>query len=71
MPFTAYGFFAKLAIRYIARRRGKRVKTSEDHDLTDYAALETDIHRPFRGSRASRKTGGGGTMNDVSPQLGF
>lgn len=43
MPFSAYGFFTKLAIRYIARRRGKSVRTSEDYDLTDYAALETFI----------------------------
>jgi menaquinone-dependent protoporphyrinogen IX oxidase len=45
MPFSAYGFFTKLAIRYIARRRGKNVKTSEDYDLTDYTALETFIDR--------------------------
>jgi menaquinone-dependent protoporphyrinogen oxidase len=45
MRFSAYGFFTKLAIRYIARQRGKSVKTSEDYDLTDYAALETFIDR--------------------------
>lgn len=37
--FSAYDFFRKLAIAYIARRRGQKVKTSEDYDFTDYAAL--------------------------------
>jgi menaquinone-dependent protoporphyrinogen oxidase len=41
LQFSAYGFLTKLAIQYIARRRGKVVKTSEDYDLTDYAAFET------------------------------
>jgi hypothetical protein len=52
MPFTAYGL-TKLAIRYIARRRGNTVKMSEDHDLTDYAALETFIDRFAARARAS------------------
>jgi len=43
MPFTAYGFFTKLAIQFIAHRRGKIVKTSEDYDLTDYAELATFV----------------------------
>jgi len=45
MRFSAYGFLTKLAIRYIARRHGKSVKTSEDYDLTDYPALGTFIDR--------------------------
>jgi menaquinone-dependent protoporphyrinogen oxidase len=45
MLFSAYGFFTKLAIRLIARRRGTIVKTSEDYDLTDYTAFETFIDR--------------------------
>lgn len=43
MLFTAYGFFTKLVIKSIARKRGKVVNTSEDYDLTDYAALATFI----------------------------
>ncbi|MGP0094118.1 MAG: flavodoxin domain-containing protein [Xanthobacteraceae bacterium] len=43
MLFSAYGFFTKLAIQFIARKRGKIVKTSQDYDLTDYPALETFI----------------------------
>jgi menaquinone-dependent protoporphyrinogen oxidase len=39
MPFSAYGLLKKLAIKLIARRRGKIVKISEDYDLTDYAAF--------------------------------
>jgi menaquinone-dependent protoporphyrinogen oxidase len=40
LQFSAYGFLTKLAIKYIAHRRGKVVTTSEDYDLTDYAAFE-------------------------------
>lgn len=43
MLFSAYGFFTKLAIKLIARKRGKIVNTSQDYDLTDYAALEAFI----------------------------
>jgi menaquinone-dependent protoporphyrinogen oxidase len=43
MLFSACGFFTKLAIKLIARKRGKVVNTSQDDDLTDYAALETFI----------------------------
>jgi len=45
MLFSAYGFLTKLAIKFIARRRGTIVKTSQDYDLTDYAALGTFIDR--------------------------
>jgi menaquinone-dependent protoporphyrinogen oxidase len=45
MLFSAYSLFMKLAIKFIARRRGTIVKTSEDYDLTDYAALEIFIDR--------------------------
>jgi menaquinone-dependent protoporphyrinogen oxidase len=45
MLFSAYGFFKKLAIRFIARRRGKTVDISQDYDLTDYAAFGTFIDR--------------------------
>ena len=45
MLFSAYSLFTKLAIKFIARRRGTIVKTSEDYDLTDYAALEMFIDR--------------------------
>ena len=56
MRFSAYGFFTKLAIRYIARRRGKSVKTSEDYDLTNYAALEAFIDRFVARALASMQT---------------
>jgi menaquinone-dependent protoporphyrinogen oxidase len=45
MPFSVYGFFTKFAIKLIARRHGMLVKTSQDYDLTDYAALEAFIDR--------------------------
>jgi menaquinone-dependent protoporphyrinogen IX oxidase len=43
MPFGAYGFFTKFAIKFIARRHGMLVKTSKDYDLADYAAFEALI----------------------------
>jgi hypothetical protein len=49
MPFNAYGFFTKFAIKLIACRPGMRVKASHDYDLTDYRV--GGIHRPFRGER--------------------
>jgi menaquinone-dependent protoporphyrinogen oxidase len=45
MRFSAYGFLTRLAIKYIARRRGKIVSTSEDYDLTDYAAFGAFLDR--------------------------
>lgn len=39
MPFTRYHPITKLVMKSIARRRGLTVNTSEDYDLTDYAAL--------------------------------
>lgn len=37
--FSEYDFFRKLALKYIAERRGQHVRTSEDYDFTDYEAL--------------------------------
>ena len=45
MPFRAYHF----AIKLIARTEGMLVYTSQDYDLTDYAALEAFID-PFAAS---------------------
>ena len=45
MPFRADGFFTKFAIKLIARKHGMLVKTSQDYDLTNYAALEAFIDR--------------------------
>lgn len=45
MPFSRYGFFMKLVMRSIARKRGHLVDTSKDYDLTDYAAFEEFIDR--------------------------
>ncbi len=44
MPFSAYGFFTKLAIKSIVRR-GVIVDTAQDYDLTDYTALGAFIDR--------------------------
>jgi menaquinone-dependent protoporphyrinogen oxidase len=41
--FSSYGLLTKLAMKYIARRRGMSVKTSENYDLTDYTAFGTFI----------------------------
>jgi len=32
-------FFKRLALKYIAKRRGQNTVTSRDYDLTDYDAL--------------------------------
>ena len=45
MPFSTYSFFMKFAIKLIARWHGMLVKTSQDYDLTDYAALGAFIDR--------------------------
>jgi hypothetical protein len=45
MPFSAYSFFMKLAIKLIARWHGMPVRTSQDYDLTDYAVLGAFIDR--------------------------
>jgi menaquinone-dependent protoporphyrinogen oxidase len=52
MLFSAYGLLTRLAIKYIARRRGKIITTSQDYDLTDCAAFGTFIDR-FAAAAAS------------------
>jgi menaquinone-dependent protoporphyrinogen IX oxidase len=58
LQFSAYGFFTKLAIQYIARRRGKSVTTSEDCDLTNYAAFGTFLDRFAAGALSSTEEPG-------------
>lgn len=38
--YSHYDFFKRLALKYIAHRRGQETVTSRDYDLTDYEALE-------------------------------
>lgn len=38
--YSHYGFFKRLALKFIARQRGKETVTSRDYDLTDYEALK-------------------------------
>lgn len=38
--YSHYDFFKRLALKYIAHRRGQETVTSRDYDLTDYQALE-------------------------------
>lgn len=38
--YSHYDFFKRLALKYIARKRGQETVTSRDYDLTDYAALK-------------------------------
>ena len=40
---SQYDFFKRLAIKYIARQRGKQTVTSQDYDLTDYSALKNFV----------------------------
>lgn len=37
--YSQYDFFKRIAIKHIAQERGQTTKTSQDYDLTDYAAL--------------------------------
>jgi menaquinone-dependent protoporphyrinogen oxidase len=66
MAFSAYGFFTKLAIKLIARKRGKAVNTSEDYDLTDYAALETFIDAFAANAVSSGREGSATTGYDCA-----
>lgn len=38
--YSHYDFFKRLALQFIARRRGQHTVTSRDYDLTDYAELK-------------------------------
>lgn len=38
--YSQYDYFKRLALKYIAGRRGQHTVTSQDYDLTDYPALE-------------------------------
>jgi len=38
--YSHYDFFKRLALKYIAARRGMKTVTSRDYDLTDYDALK-------------------------------
>lgn len=41
--YSQYDFFKRLAIKFIATRRGQHTVTSRDYDLTDYDALRTFV----------------------------
>lgn len=41
--YSQYDFFKRLAIKFIAARRGQHTVTSRDYDLTDYDALRTFV----------------------------
>lgn len=41
--YSQYDFFKRLAIKYIAARRGQHTVTSRDYDLTDYDALKAFV----------------------------
>jgi hypothetical protein len=45
MPFSAYSFFTMFAIKLVACRHGILVKTPQEYDLTEDAALEAFIDR--------------------------
>lgn len=41
--YSQYDFFKRLAIKFIAARRGQQTVTSRDYDLTDYDELKTFV----------------------------
>lgn len=50
--YSHYGFFKRLALKFIARQRGKETVTSRDYDLTDYEALKRFV-LDFAGTAAT------------------
>jgi menaquinone-dependent protoporphyrinogen oxidase len=60
--YSHYDFFKRLALKFIAHRRGRETVTSSDYDLTDYedlrgfAAAFVSEHRPVDASE-NRATG--------------
>ena len=38
--YSQYDFFKRLAVKFIAQKRGQATVTSQDYDLTDYSALK-------------------------------
>lgn len=49
--YSQYDFFKRLALKYIAARRGRTTTTAQDYDLTDYDALRRFVLE-FAGSVA-------------------
>jgi menaquinone-dependent protoporphyrinogen oxidase len=41
--YSQYDFFKRLALKYIAVRRGERTMTLKDYDLTDYDAVKAFV----------------------------
>jgi len=56
MLFRSYGRFTRLAIGFIARRRGMSVALGEDYDLTNYAAFAAFIEQFVSGPIAPAPT---------------
>jgi menaquinone-dependent protoporphyrinogen oxidase len=59
--YSQYDFFKRLALKFIAAQRGQKTVTSQDYDLTDYAALKTFVlgfvERYASAAALSAKTG--------------
>lgn len=51
--YEAYGFLTKLAARLLAAGQGPATDTSENYDLTDYAAVEVFLNK-FMASASAR-----------------
>ena len=54
--YSQYDFFKRLALKHIARQRGKETVTSRDYDLTDYAALKLFVLEFAENAREGRVT---------------
>jgi menaquinone-dependent protoporphyrinogen oxidase len=52
--YSHYDFFKRLALKYIASRRGQKTETSRDYDFTDYDALKRFV-RDFVRDEANRR----------------
>lgn len=60
--FTQYDFFKRLALKYIAYRKGQPTDTNRDYELTDWPRLEAFIDQLAAGeSREGPGSMGGGS----------
>ena len=53
--YSQYDFFKRIAMKFIASRRGQKTVTSRDYDLTDYPALEAFV-LGFIGDEVQKRT---------------
>ena len=56
--YSQYDFFKRLALKFIAARRGQHTVTSRDYDLTDYDALGNFVLKFVKSEASARRLSG-------------